>query len=80
MSMFHRFLFIVSIFLLGGLISSHAQSATTVLYSDNFELGQGNWLNVGVGDNKDWTRDSGGTPTRNTGPCESLMSLIGHPC
>ena len=34
---------------------------------DDFETGFGSWSNVG-GDNIDWTRDSGGTPSSGTGP------------
>ncbi|MCW8966050.1 MAG: hypothetical protein OQK82_05100, partial [Candidatus Pacearchaeota archaeon] len=68
MSIYRKYLFIASVSILGGLFSSQVQSASTVLYSDDFELGQGNWVNVSVDDNKEWTRDSGGTPSRNTGP------------
>jgi len=34
---------------------------------DDFESGFGGWVNVG-GDDQDWTRDSGGTPSNTTGP------------
>lgn len=37
-------------------------------YFENFEAGLGNWANTAVGDQRDWTRDSGGTPTGTTGP------------
>ncbi|WP_057830739.1 DUF1554 domain-containing protein [Colwellia sp. TT2012] len=47
--------------------SSFITQATT-LYADNFESSLGNWTNVSSGDNKDWTRDSGGTPSQGTGP------------
>ncbi len=36
-------------------------------YSESFESGFGNWNNA-PGDNIDWTRDSGGTPSTGTGP------------
>ncbi|MGD2110168.1 MAG: trypsin-like peptidase domain-containing protein, partial [Phycisphaerae bacterium] len=36
-------------------------------YTEGFESGFGDWANVG-GDDIDWTRDSGGTPSNNTGP------------
>ena len=38
-----------------------------VLFSDDFETDYGNWPNV-TGDTHDWTRDSDGTPSSNTGP------------
>lgn len=37
-------------------------------YFENFEAGLGNWANTATGDQQDWTRDSGGTPTGTTGP------------
>ena len=43
-------------------------STPVVLEEENFESGQGNWLNVTAGDDEDWTRDSGGTPSNGTGP------------
>lgn len=39
-----------------------------VLYLDDFESGLGAWSNTSIGDNKDWTRDFGGTPSSATGP------------
>ncbi|MCA9459112.1 MAG: hypothetical protein KC550_01030 [Nanoarchaeota archaeon] len=36
-------------------------------YFENFETGLGSWTNV-AGDEQDWTRDSGGTPSAGTGP------------
>ncbi|MGB0525166.1 MAG: M43 family zinc metalloprotease, partial [Flammeovirgaceae bacterium] len=36
-------------------------------YSESFESGAGAWTQ-GSGDDLDWTRDSGGTPSSNTGP------------
>jgi hypothetical protein len=38
-----------------------------VVLDDDFEIDFGNWSNVG-GDDIDWTRDSGGTPSSGTGP------------
>ncbi|MBN1788166.1 MAG: PASTA domain-containing protein [Sedimentisphaerales bacterium] len=49
---------------------SSEESATTdsgPLESEDFETGLGNWSNV-TGDDYDWTRDSGGTPSSSTGP------------
>ena len=40
---------------------------STFPYSENFESSVGAWTQGG-GDNFDWTRDSGGTPSSNTGP------------
>ncbi|OJJ17878.1 hypothetical protein BKI52_28895 [marine bacterium AO1-C] len=37
-------------------------------YSESFESGLGLWTNATSGDDLDWTRDSGGTPSSNTGP------------
>ena len=42
-------------------------SVASFPYSENFESSQGAWANVG-GDDFDWSRDSGGTPSNNTGP------------
>ena len=39
-----------------------------VLQSQSFELGLGDWVNVSSGDSHDWTRDSDGTLSSNTGP------------
>lgn len=43
-------------------------SIPTIISSDNFELGQGNWSNATSGDNKNWLRHSGSTPSSGTGP------------
>jgi len=40
---------------------------TSFPYTEDFETGVGAW-SQGTGDNFDWTRDSGGTPSGNTGP------------
>ncbi|GAA4271608.1 hypothetical protein GCM10022258_09020 [Aquimarina gracilis] len=40
-------------------------------YSESFESGLGVWIN-GSGDDIDWTRDSGGTPSNSTGPSTGL--------
>ncbi|OJJ17535.1 hypothetical protein BKI52_27110 [marine bacterium AO1-C] len=37
-------------------------------YSESFESGLGDWTNATSGDDINWTRDSGGTPSSNTGP------------
>jgi agmatine/peptidylarginine deiminase len=49
---------------------STAESATTVagpLFSDDFEISFGNWTNV-TGDQDEWYRNQGSTPSNNTGP------------
>ena len=38
-----------------------------IIFYNDFESGLGNWSNVG-GDDFDWTRNSGGTPSSTTGP------------
>jgi hypothetical protein len=43
-------------------------STPTIISSDNFELGQGDWSNTTSGDNKNWLRHSGSTPSSGTGP------------
>lgn len=48
------------------LFASTANAAT--LFSDDFESGFGGWSNTTNGDNKNWTRDSGGTTSSGTGP------------
>ncbi|NNL31599.1 MAG: T9SS type A sorting domain-containing protein [Flavobacteriaceae bacterium] len=40
---------------------------STFPYAESFETGLGDWTQDGS-DNFDWTRNSGGTPTNNTGP------------
>lgn len=68
MSIRLKFFFVI-LLLLTGLFGSHGNSfGMTLLFSDDFESGMGNWSNVTADDNKDWTRDSGGTPSSNTGP------------
>lgn len=57
--------FIFSAFI-GGFSTS--ASSQTLLFSDNFESGYGNWANVAGDDNKQWSRDSAGTPSGGTGP------------
>ncbi|MCP4457809.1 MAG: S8 family serine peptidase [Cytophagales bacterium] len=42
-------------------------STSTLPYSEGFESGFGAWTNAS-GDDFDWTRQSGGTPSSNTGP------------
>ncbi len=62
---------------------------TTYPYSENFETGVGGWTQD-TGDNIDFTRDSGGTPSTGTGPfsgngdtwymyIEASVSGVGHP-
>ena len=45
-----------------------AGGTPVVLESEGFENGLGNWANVSSGDTDDWTRDSNGTSSNNTGP------------
>ena len=54
----------LSVFCLGFAVSA---GAADVLGPDDFEVGFGNWTNI-TGDQFDWTRDSGGTPSSGTGP------------
>ncbi len=67
------FLLRSSILIVGILLSLNGFSQTcgstisTFPYSENFESGVGGWTQD-IGDNFDWTRDSGGTPSSGTGP------------
>ena len=67
------FLFKGALMLLCFLYSLSNQSQTcgstisTFPYSEGFEIDNGGWTQDG-GDNFDWTRDSAGTPSSNTGP------------
>ncbi|MCP3668906.1 MAG: hypothetical protein GY814_00405, partial [Gammaproteobacteria bacterium] len=49
-------------------INVNDNSLPILISSSDFELDLGDWSNVTSGDNKDWTRDSGGTPSSATGP------------
>jgi len=62
-SAFLSAVFLLSALLLLPAVSVHAE----VLQSDDFESGFGNWTNA-AGDDIEWTRDSGGTPSTGTGP------------
>ncbi len=52
-------------------LSTYSQTCGTTIstfpYNEGFETGTGGWTQDG-GDNFDWTRDSAGTPSSNTGP------------
>lgn len=67
------FLLRYSILIIGILISKHGFSQTcgstisSYPYNENFESSIGGWTQDS-GDVFDWTRDSGGTPSSNTGP------------
>ncbi|MDG1476269.1 MAG: BNR-repeat neuraminidase N-terminal domain-containing protein [Vicingaceae bacterium] len=50
-----------------------ATSINVFPYTEGFETGLGNWNNI-AGDNFDWTRDSGGTPSTATGPTTGSAS------
>ena len=52
---------------LGGGTSTGGGGSGTVIDATSFESGFDNWTNVG-GDDLDWTRRSGGTPSSATGP------------
>lgn len=65
--MYRNVFVVLMAFFFAVLLNVNAQSATT-LHSDDFESGMGNWSNASSGDNKNWTRDSGGTPSYSTGP------------
>ncbi len=54
-------------FLCLGVVGAQA-STTTVLFSDDFETGMGNWSNTVAGDGYDWYRHTGATPSPGTGP------------
>ncbi len=41
---------------------------TSFPFSESFETNLGEWSNATSGDDIDWTRDSGGTPSNQTGP------------
>ncbi|SNR51679.1 LamG-like jellyroll fold domain-containing protein [Lutibacter flavus] len=45
-------------------------AVTTYPYTEDFETGIGSWVQD-AGDNFDWTRDSGGTPSGSTGPSKA---------
>lgn len=57
---------IVTITTTGGIIG--CTNGVTLPYSESFESGLGAWSNTSTGDDIDWTRDSGGTPSNGTGP------------
>jgi hypothetical protein len=52
---------------LGG-ITGCADGISNFPYSESFESNLGAWSNASAGDDIDWTRDSGGTPSNGTGP------------
>ncbi len=41
-------------------------------FSESFEVNLGEWSNATTGDDLDWTRDSGGTPSNGTGPSSAI--------
>jgi len=52
----------------GGVCSNVCPGAVSSFpYGETFESGMGVWANI-LGDQFDWTRDSGGTPSSSTGP------------
>lgn len=67
---------LASFTLIIGLAVQSQAFASTVLFSDNFESGMGSWSNTSSGDNKNWTRDSGGTPSSSTGPSSGATGSL----
>ena len=58
---------VVSVTTLGG-ITGCTDGISSFPYSESFESNLGAWSNTSAGDDIDWTRDSGGTPSSGTGP------------
>jgi len=58
----------------GTCLPGYCGLSEVVLLDDDFETGFGSWSNVG-GDDIDWTRDSGGTPSSGTGPTVDHTTL-----
>lgn len=56
------------------LLTSLSFTANSAELHDDFETGLGHWNNVSSDDNKDWTRDSNGTPSGSTGPSTGANS------
>lgn len=52
----------------GGAIVGCVGGIAVFPYSESFESDLGAWSNTSAGDDIDWTRDSGGTPSSGTGP------------
>jgi len=67
------FSFVFSLFLVS--ISTSVFSKT-LLFSDGFESGFNNWVNVSNGDNNQWSRDASGTPSSGTGPSTGAASTF----
>ena len=60
-----------------GLLFAASATADTLLGPDDFESGFGSWTNA-TGDVFDWTRNSGGTTSSNTGPSGDHTSGSGY--
>lgn len=52
----------------GGGNSLCGTTVSSFPYAESFESNLGSWTNPGSGDDFDWTRNSGGTPSGSTGP------------
>ncbi|RYH72941.1 choice-of-anchor D domain-containing protein [Flavobacteriaceae bacterium 144Ye] len=65
-----NYLLLISLLLYSSILYSQSCGTTisTFPYSEDFELGMGDWNRLVSGDDFDWTRDSGGTPSNGTGP------------
>ncbi|MBV1874907.1 MAG: hypothetical protein KUG80_08995, partial [Gammaproteobacteria bacterium] len=67
--MFYKNVFILNLLIVFSLLSCNVRSAATIpLLMEDFESDFVDWVNVTVDDNNDWVRNSGNTPTSQTGP------------
>ena len=56
----------------GGATGGCLGGISALPYGESFENGLGAWSNTSSGDDIDWTRDSAGTPSNNTGPTSAV--------
>ena len=67
--MCYKNIFVLNLLIIFSLLSCNVRSAALIpLLMEDFESDFVDWVNVTAGDNNDWTRNSGGTPTNQTGP------------
>ncbi len=77
MKLFGRFTAFSNVLLLLVMLITCAFSVQAeLLFSDNFETTSTNWINVTVGDNKNWTRDAYGTSSYYTGPSSGANGSV----
>ncbi len=57
-----------TLFVFGLCFIAAQASASTIIFSDDFEAGMGNWSNTAVGDGFDWYLQTGPTASPGTGP------------